>query len=77
MPGEFQYNYGDCYGNDRFVRMRFALVRALLAPRLKAGIRLLDIGCYDGALLEALKGDLPASAYVGVDADETALAIAG
>lgn len=76
MDNEFQYNYGDCYKNDKFVRMRFEIVKNLLSPYLKNGINVLDIGCYDGSMLEVLKKDLRSINYTGLDADGTALEIA-
>jgi SAM-dependent methyltransferase len=76
MDKEFQYNYGDCYKNDKFVRMRFEIVKNLLSQYLKNGVNVLDIGCYDGSMLEVLKKDLRSISYTGLDADETALEIA-
>jgi len=76
MVKEFSYSYGNYYAKDRFVKMRFDIFKDLLMPYLEKNIKILDIGCYDGAMLEALKSITKDIDYTGVDADLIALTIA-
>ncbi|MBL7197629.1 MAG: class I SAM-dependent methyltransferase [Candidatus Omnitrophica bacterium] len=76
MNNEFSYNYGDLYKNDRFVRMRFHIVKELLSLYVKVGVKILDIGCYDAPLLDVLKKSIKSVDYTGVDADKVALEVA-
>lgn len=76
MDKEFSYNYGDCYSNDKFVRMRLDVVKNLLSTYIKEGVKILDIGCYDGSMLVVLKKLGKKIDYTGVDADSFALNIA-
>lgn len=76
MDNEFSYNYGDLYGNDRFVRMRYNIVCDLLSPYLSIRAKIVDIGCYDGSMFEVLKRSLKNVDYTGIDADKIALEIA-
>jgi methionine biosynthesis protein MetW len=75
MNKEFSYNYGDYYHKDKFVRMRFDASINLLKPYIKNRVKVLDIGCYDGSMLEALRAvsntiDID---YTGIDGDLEAL----
>ncbi|MFC1753747.1 class I SAM-dependent methyltransferase [Thermoproteota archaeon] len=76
MKNEFAYNYGDCYKDDKFVRMRYGIVSQMLSLFLSKDTKILDIGCYDGSMFEVLKKDFNGLEYIGVDADSTALDIA-
>lgn len=76
MKEEFSYNYGDYYNSDRFVKQRFEISKKLLDPYINERAKILDIGCYDGAMLEVLKHGLRKIDYTGVDTDALALDIA-
>ena len=70
------YRYGDYYNEDRFSKMRFDISTELLYPYIENGARILDIGCYDGSMLEALKKFNKKIDYTGIDVDSFALDIA-
>ena len=76
MNKEFSYSYGDYYHKDKFARMRFDIVFSILTEFMNEGVKVLDIGCYDGAMLEILKKGTEKIDYIGVDGDELALEIA-
>lgn len=73
MQKEFCYSYGNYYNNDQFVRMRFDISFNLLSGFIRDGVRIIDIGCYDGAMLGVLKKTAKIIDYVGVDTDSLAL----
>ena len=76
MKEEFSYNYGDYFNSDKFVKMRFDISKKLLEPYINGKAKILDIGCYDGAMLEVLKRGVGKIDYTGVDTDVLALDIA-
>lgn len=65
--------YGDMYKEDEFALRRIKLCLELLKPYLKPKSKILDIGCYNAALLGFLPKDVD---YYGVDFDQEALEIA-
>jgi len=73
MNKEFSYSYGDYYNEDKFARMRFDISSRLLSGFIEDGVKILDIGCYDGSMLEVLKKTAKIIDYMGVDTDSLAL----
>lgn len=65
--------YGDMYKNDLYVRKRFITCAALIAPFIRNGASILDIGCYTADILNVIKEKVD---YLGLDSDPEALAIA-
>jgi len=76
MSEQFSYNYGDYYSKDRFAKYRFDIAKHLLLPYIKENVKILDIGCYDGAMLDAIRKSANQIDYTGIDADSKALDIA-
>lgn len=73
MKEEPSLFYGDYYEKDNWAKRRFLLSYSLIAPFIKEGIDILDIGCYQADFLKLIK--VPVD-YCGVDFDKKALKIA-
>jgi len=67
------YQYGNMFESDKYVRQRFAVYQSLLGPYLKKDVKILDIGCYSADILTVLPKFVD---YYGIDSDAQALAIA-
>lgn len=63
-------HYGDMFGRDKYVRMRYGKYTKLLFPFLKKGTKLLDVGGYRGELKLLLPGRVD---YYVMDFDKKAL----
>ena len=77
-PSAAQWDEGFAAGKWDFLagraeRARLALVAHYVRLAAPAGATILDLGCGEGLLLEAL-GDLPFARYVGVDLSAVAVA---
>jgi SAM-dependent methyltransferase len=62
--------YGEVYNADKYVDLRYSECIHLLSPRIRDGVKILDIGGYTAKLLGLLP---PSVEYYDVDFDEGAL----